>query len=86
MTPGAPGSLLLAGQTDLLNPEREPLEASCYIRDVRYVTISPQTITGHASAAGGFPADVDFLSAEITEFLDLVTQRGAKLRGRKEND
>ncbi len=73
-------TLVLIGQKDLLNPEWEPLEASRYIRDVRIVTISPQTITGHASAGGLFPADVDVLNAEITSFLDLVTQRGSKLR------
>jgi len=73
-------TLIMVGQKDLLNPEWEPLEASRYIRDVRVVTISPQTGTGHASAGGGFPADVDTLNAEIASFLDLVTQRGAKFR------
>jgi homoserine O-acetyltransferase/O-succinyltransferase len=73
-------TLILVGQKDLLNPEWEPVEASRYIGDVRVVTISPQTITGHASAGGILPADVDFLNSEITSFLDLVTQHGAKLR------
>jgi len=73
-------TLILAGQKDLLNPEWEPLEAARYIRDVRYVTIRPEAITGHASAGGLFPADVDFLNVEITSFLDLVTARGARLR------
>ena len=54
--------------------------AARYIRDVRYVTIRPEAITGHASAGGLFPADVDFLNVEITSFLDLVTARGARLR------
>jgi len=36
---------------------------------VRVVRISPDTITGHASASGGFPADVDFLNREISGFL-----------------
>jgi homoserine O-acetyltransferase len=71
-------TLILTGQKDLLNPEWEPLEASRYIRDVRYVTISPQTITGHASAGGFFPADVDFLNSEIAAFLGIVS--GARLR------
>src|SRR5438552_1663830 len=71
-------TLILTGQKDLLNPEWEPLEASRYIRDVRYVTISPQTITGHASAGGFFPADVDFLNFEIAAFLDVVS--AARLR------
>ena len=73
-------TLILTGQKDLLNPEWEPLEASRYIRDVRYVTISPQTITGHASAGGLFPADVDFLNSEIAAYLDVVSGRGARLR------
>ena len=73
-------TLILAGQKDLLNPEWEPLEASRYIRDVRYVTIRPEATTGHASAGGLFPADVDFLNTEITGFLDVVTSRGARLR------
>ena len=72
-------TVILAGQKDLLNPEWEPLEAARYIRDVRYVTIRPEAITGHASAGGLFPADVDFLNVEITSFLDLVTARGARL-------
>jgi homoserine O-acetyltransferase/O-succinyltransferase len=73
-------TLILAGQKDLLNPEWEPLEASRYVRDVRYVTIRPEAVTGHASAGGLFPADVDFLNTEIGGFLDLVTTRGARLR------
>jgi homoserine O-acetyltransferase len=73
-------TLILAGQKDLLNPEWEPLEASRYIRDVRYVTIRPEAVTGHASAGGLFPADVDFLNVEISGFLDVVTRRGAALR------
>lgn len=62
-------TLVLYGTGDLLNPEYEPIETSRYIRDVRVVRISPGTITGHASAGGGFPADVDFLNREITAFL-----------------
>jgi homoserine O-acetyltransferase/O-succinyltransferase len=73
-------TLILTGQKDLLNPEWEPLEASRYIRDVRFVTISPHTITGHASAGGFFPGDIDFLNTEIASFLDVVTARGARLR------
>jgi homoserine O-acetyltransferase len=73
-------TLILAGQKDLLNPEWEPLEASRYIRDVRYVTIRPEAITGHAAAGGLFPADVDFLNTEISGFLDVVTGRRATRR------
>ena len=73
-------TLILTGVKDLLNPEWEPQEAARYIRDVRLVTISPGTVTGHASAGGGFPADVDFLNHEIGAFIELVTDRGRKLQ------
>lgn len=70
-------TLILAGVKDLLNPEWESLEASRYIRDVRYVTIDPVSVTGHASAGGVFPADVDFLNREIGAFLDLLGRPAA---------
>jgi homoserine O-acetyltransferase len=72
-------TLILLGTKDLLNPEWEPMEASRYIRDVRTITISPGTVTGHAAAGGAFPADIDFLNREITGFLELVTDRGRKI-------
>jgi homoserine O-acetyltransferase len=62
-------TLILTGTKDLLNPEYEPQEAARHIRDVRVVTISPGTVTGHASAGGQLPADVDFLNREVGEFL-----------------
>ena len=40
----------------------------------------PEAVTGHASAGGLFPADVDILNTEIGAFLDVVTNHGAKLR------
>ena len=73
-------TLILVGTKDLLNPEWEPVDAARFIRDVRVTTISPGTVTGHASAGGGFPADVDFLNREISGFFDLVTERGKKLQ------
>jgi homoserine O-acetyltransferase/O-succinyltransferase len=72
-------TLILTGTKDLLNPEWEPRDAARYIRDVRTVTISPDTVTGHASAGGFLPADVDFLNREAGGFLDLVTDNGKKL-------
>jgi homoserine O-acetyltransferase len=66
-------TLILVGTKDLLNPEWEPVDAARFIRDVRVTTISPGTVTGHASAAGVFPADVDFLNRETSAFFDLVT-------------
>ncbi len=62
-------TLVLHGTVDLLNPEYEPIETSRFIPDVRVLRISPGTITGHASAGGGFPADVDFLNREVGAFL-----------------
>ncbi|MBI3516225.1 MAG: alpha/beta fold hydrolase [Proteobacteria bacterium] len=91
MTPGMGGdtvkalraikakTLILTGTKDLLNPEWEPQDAARFIRDVRTVTISPGTVTGHASAGGLFPADIDFLNRETGAFLDLVTDRGKRL-------
>jgi homoserine O-acetyltransferase len=73
-------TLILTGTKDLLNPEYEPQEAARCIRDVRVVTISPGTVTGHAAAGGGAPADVDVLNRETAGFLDLVTQSGRRLR------
>ena len=43
------------------------------------VTISPGTVTGHASAGGAIPADVEFLNREAAAFLDVVTDSGKKL-------
>ena len=70
---------ILIGTKDLLNPEWEPQDAARYIKDVRVTTISPGTVTGHASAGGGIPSDVDFLNREIKGFLDVVTDNGKKL-------
>lgn len=73
-------TLVMTGTKDLLNPEWGPHDAARYIRDVRVVTISPGTVTGHASAGGAFPADVDFLNWEISGFSEVVTDRGQKLQ------
>ncbi|MES2711706.1 MAG: alpha/beta fold hydrolase [Pseudomonadota bacterium] len=62
-------TLILHGTGDLLNPEYEPIEAARFMPNVRVVRISPGTITGHASAGGGFPADVEFLNREVAGFL-----------------
>jgi len=73
-------TLIMTGVKDLLNPEWEPLEAAKYIRDVRTVTISPDSVTGHFAAGGFLPADVDQINGEVERILDIVTQRGARLR------
>ena len=43
------------------------------------MTISPGTVTGHASAGGFMPDDVAFLNREAAAFLDAVTEGGKKL-------
>jgi homoserine O-acetyltransferase len=72
-------TLILTGTKDLLNPEFEPIEAGKNIKGVKMVTISPGTVTGHASAGGFNPADVEFLNREISAFLDAATEGGKKL-------
>jgi homoserine O-acetyltransferase/O-succinyltransferase len=72
-------TLILTGTKDLLNPEFEPTLAAKNIQNVTLKTISPGTVTGHASAGGFFPADVEFLNREVGAFLDGVTGGGKKL-------
>jgi len=72
-------TLILLGTKDLLNPEWEPQEAAKNIRNAKVVTIRPDAVTGHASAGGVFPADVDFINRETATFLDVVTEGGKKL-------
>ena len=72
-------TLIMTGVKDLLDPEWEPLEAARDIRDVRTVTINPDSITGHFAAGGFQRADVEQISVEVERFLDIVTQRGVRL-------
>ncbi len=69
-------TLILTGTKDLLNPEFEPQEAGKNIANVKMMTISPGTVTGHASAGGAGAADVEFLNREAGAFLDGVTDGG----------
>jgi homoserine O-acetyltransferase/O-succinyltransferase len=71
-------TLVLTGTKDLLNPEFEPIAAGKNIAGVKMMTISPGTVTGHASAGGFMPADVEFLNRETAAFLDGVTQSAAR--------
>ncbi len=72
-------TLILTGTKDLLNPEFEPIEAGKNIVGVKMMTISPGTVTGHASAGGAVASDVEFLNRETSAFLDAVTEGGKKL-------
>jgi homoserine O-acetyltransferase/O-succinyltransferase len=71
-------TLILTGTKDLLNPEFEPIEAGKNIPNVKLMTISPGSVTGHASASGAIPGDVAFLNREVGAFLDAVTGAGKK--------
>jgi len=73
-------TLIMTGTKDLLNPEYEALEAARYIRDVRTVPINPDFVTGHYAAGGFIPADVEQINLEVERLLDIVTQKGARLR------
>ncbi|SFH67316.1 alpha/beta fold hydrolase [Bradyrhizobium sp. Gha] len=66
-------TLILTGTKDLLNPEFEPTEMGKSIPGVKMMTISPGTVTGHASAGGLNASDVDFLNREVGAFLDIVS-------------
>jgi homoserine O-acetyltransferase/O-succinyltransferase len=72
-------TLILTGTKDLLNPEFEPQQAGKNIAGVKMMTISPGSVTGHASAGGAGAADVEFLNRETGAFLDGVTEGGKKL-------
>jgi homoserine O-acetyltransferase len=72
-------TLILTGTKDLLNPEFEVKEVGKGIPGVKMMTISPGTVTGHASAGGAGAADVEFLNRETAAFLDGVTEGGKRL-------
>ena len=46
----------------------------------KVLTIRPGSVTGHASAGGAFPADVEFINRETGAFLAVVTDGGRKLQ------
>ena len=71
-------TLIMTGTKDLLNPEFEPTEAGKNIVGVKMLTISPGTITGHASAGGAIAADVEFLNRETAAFLEAVKPSAAR--------
>ncbi|HLJ00983.1 MAG TPA: alpha/beta fold hydrolase [Bradyrhizobium sp.] len=71
-------TLILTGTKDLLNPEFEPIEAGKSIPHVKMMTISPGTVSGHASAGGFAPDDVAFLNRETAAFLNSVMPGAAK--------
>jgi homoserine O-acetyltransferase len=72
-------TLILAGSTDLLNPEYEAMEAARYINDVRYVAINADRPMGHVSGAGISARENELQNREIGEFLEIVTDHGRKV-------
>jgi homoserine O-acetyltransferase len=70
-------TLILAGSTDLLNPEYEAQEAARYIADVRYVSINATRPLGHLSGAGATAPENETQNREVGDFLDRLaaTQR-----------
>jgi homoserine O-acetyltransferase len=71
-------AILMNAPDDLYNPTEEAAEAAKYIPDARYVVIP--SLQGHFAGAPAKTADVEFQNRTITEFLDIVTDRGKKLQ------
>jgi homoserine O-acetyltransferase len=67
-------TLILAGSTDLLNPEYEAMQAARQIRDVRYVAINDRRPMGHLSGAGATAPENEVQNREIAAFLDALAQ------------
>jgi homoserine O-acetyltransferase len=64
--------LVLAGVRDLLDPERETLEAASYVHGAQFESIDPRWPSGHFSAVGTTQPEVDFQNHEIAAFLTRI--------------
>jgi hypothetical protein len=73
-------TLTFAGHIVLLNPEYEAMEVSHYINDLRYVLINVQRPMEHVSGAGISAPENEVQNREITQFLEVVTDRGRKIQ------
>ena len=71
-------TLILAGSTDLLNPEYEAVRAARQIKDARYVAINDKRPLGHLSGAGATAPESDVQNREIAAFLDSLGKDGRK--------
>ncbi len=71
-------TLILAGSTDLLNPEYEAVRAARQIKDARYVAINGKRPLGHLSGAGATAPESDMQNREIAAFLDSLGKDGRK--------
>jgi homoserine O-acetyltransferase len=65
-------TLILAGSTDLLNPEYESMEAAKSIPGARYVPINDKRPMGHLSGAGATPPENEVQNREIAAFLETL--------------
>jgi homoserine O-acetyltransferase len=68
-------TLILAGSTDLLNPEYEAMQAAKLIPGARYVSINAQRPMGHLSGAGATPPENEVQNREIAAFLGALGGR-----------
>jgi homoserine O-acetyltransferase len=66
-------TLILAGSTDLLNPEYESSEAAKHIPGARFVSINARRPMGHLSGAGATAPENEVQNREIRAFLEEVT-------------
>jgi homoserine O-acetyltransferase len=62
-------TLILAGSTDLLNPEYESMAAAKAIPGARYVAINDKRPMGHLSGAGATAPENEVQNREIAAFL-----------------
>lgn len=66
-------TLILAGTTDLLNPEFEAREVAKHVPDARYVSIDAKVPMGHVSGAGISAAENEAQNREITRLLETLS-------------
>jgi len=66
-------------QTIMTDPEADAQEAANYITDVRYVAINPNRPMGYVSGAGIPAPENELQNEQISNFLDIVNDRGRRL-------
>jgi homoserine O-acetyltransferase len=71
-------AILMNAPDDLYNPTAEAADAAKHIPGAEYVVIP--SLQGHFAASPAKPADVDFMNAKITDFLNRVTDNGRALQ------
>jgi homoserine O-acetyltransferase len=71
-------AILMNAPDDLYNPTAEAADDAKHIPGAEYVVIP--SLQGHFAASPAKPADVDFMNAKITDFLNRVTDNGRALQ------